>query len=72
MKERTGLEIEKFKPIEFAKNCKVPGLFLHGTEDELIPQSHSDKNFEAYGCEDKKKILFLGTHNSERPGFVME
>ena len=45
----------------------MPGLFLHGIEDELIGTSHTEINYEAYGSENKSKVLFHGTHNSYRP-----
>ena len=71
VKEFTGLNIDEFKPVNFIKNAKVPAMFLHAKEDEIVALSHTDQNFDAYGFNEKSKITFKGTHNSLRPADIM-
>lgn len=56
--------------LEIAK-AKVPAFFLHGTEDKIIPPSHSEDLYEAYPGE-KELILFESGHNEARSNDVYE
>ena len=62
-----GLDLNTLNPVESAPQRTIPGLFLHGIEDELIPMSHTEANFEAYGGAVKDVSYFDGDHNSSRP-----
>ena len=39
-----GMNLEQLKPVEHAKTCTTPALFVHGIDDELIPMDHTEKN----------------------------
>jgi len=65
--ETGGLDLNTLNPIESAAQRNIPGLFLHAINDELIPMSHSERNFEAYGGAVKDVSYFDGDHNSPRP-----
>ena len=58
--------------METAPQRTVPGLFLHAIDDELIPMSHSERNFEAYGGSPKDVCYFEGDHNSMRTEDTVE
>ena len=61
-----GLDLNTLNPMESAAARTVPGLFMHGIEDTLIPMDHTERNFEAYGGP-KDVSYFDGGHNDERP-----
>ena len=61
-----NLDLDNLNPIEKAPQRTVPGLFLHAIEDNLIPMTHTERNYEAYGGT-KDVAYFEGDHNSERP-----
>ena len=61
-----GMDLNTLKPVEHAPKCKMPALFIHACDDELIPMDHTEKNQSAYGG--PKEVSFCeGDHNSERP-----
>ena len=62
-----GLDLNTLNPVESAAQRTVPALFMHAIDDNLIPMSHTERNFEAYGAADKDVTYFEGDHNSERP-----
>ena len=63
----TGMNPMTLAPVNSAKNGKVPALFIHGIEDELIPMDHSERNYEAYAHATKDVCYVEGSHNTERP-----
>ena len=63
----TDLNVAKFAP-----RCKVPALFVHGSDDDFVEMSHSEKNFEAYGGEVKDVMYCSGGHNDARPKETIE
>ena len=66
-----GMDLNNLKPVEFAKNCTIPALFVHACDDELIPMDHTERNQEAYAG--PKEVAFCeGDHNSQRPKETME
>lgn len=63
-----GLNITTdLNPVKFAPRCTVPALFVHGSDDDFVEMSHSEKNFEAYGCATKDVMYCAGGHNDPRP-----
>jgi hypothetical protein len=46
-------------------------LLLAATDDKMIHFSHSQTLYDCFPGENKKIILFAGTHNSDRPGTVL-
>ena len=53
----------RFDNVNKINKVHCPVIFLHGSDDTLIPPSHSRKLFEAY--RGKKKMIFVekGSHN---------
>lgn len=45
------MDWEHLKPVQYAPNCKIPAIFIHGQSDTLIPVEHSKEVHEAYGGE---------------------
>ena len=43
-------------------NIKIPVLIIHSTDDEIIPFSHGDRNFQAAN-QPKKLVKLRGDHN---------
>ena len=68
VKSKNGLDIYKLKPIEHAKDTKIPAFFIHAINDELINVQHSEDLVKEYG--DKKNLIFkkpeFGGHNTGR------
>ena len=57
------MDLNTLKPVEYAPNCKMPAMFIHACDDELIPMDHTEKNQNAYGG--PKEVSFCeGDHNS--------
>ena len=67
-----GMDLNNLKPVEKAFNGTCPALFLHAIDDELIAMEHTEKNFEAYGGQNKNVAYFEGDHNSMRPQDTMQ
>ena len=67
-----GLDLNTLNPVESATSRTIPGLFLHAIDDNLIPMSHTERNFEAYGGQIKDVSYFEGDHNTERPQDTMQ
>ncbi len=42
---------------EALKNCKVPVLFIHGTDDRFVPVTHTYENYKA--CASEKRLLIV-------------
>ena len=66
IRKKNGLDIQKLKPIDSAPKTKIPGIFIHAKNDQLINNKHSDMLFAVYGCKNKKLIKCEGGHNTRR------
>jgi fermentation-respiration switch protein FrsA (DUF1100 family) len=53
----------KFDNIQKMDRVKCPVVFFHGSNDTLIPASHTEKLFERYTGKKKKIIIAHGSHN---------
>ena len=54
-------------PVDHAKACFVPGLFLHPAEDELLSTEHARNLRQAYGGEAQLLTMSGTSHDSARP-----
>ena len=54
-------------PIEYARSCFVPGLFLHAAEDELLSSNHAKNLRQAHGGEAQLLTMSRTRHDSSRP-----
>ena len=46
-KLRYGYGFDEMRPIDSLRDSRVPILFMHGTEDDLIPPAHSEAMYKA-------------------------
>jgi uncharacterized protein len=53
----------RFDNIHKITQVKCPVIFLHGSDDTLIPASHSHRLFEKFGGKKKLIIVDRGSHN---------
>ncbi len=57
-KRRENFTFKDYSPVEaMARNTEVPCLFIHGTEDKLVPWRMAMENF--YACQAPKDILIV-------------
>ena len=56
-RRRTGTEGTAHSSIEAMKNCDLPVLFVHGSEDDFVPTFMTYRNYEAY--EGEKEMLIV-------------
>ena len=54
---RTGERDVSYSTIESLKNCDLPVLFVHGSEDDFVPTEMSYRNYEAF--EGDKELLII-------------
>lgn len=64
--QRVDFDMADMDTVVAAGRCFVPAIFGHGTEDTLVPYSHSKRVYDAYQG-DKRLLLFQGGHNDRRP-----
>lgn len=53
----------RFDNLEKLKNVRCPLILLHGSDDTLIPPSHSQLLFDSYSGKKKMIIVDKGAHN---------
>lgn len=53
----------RFNNLRKINQVKSPVVFIHGTEDTLIPAAHSEKLFSTFQGKKKKIIVNGGSHN---------
>ena len=72
VKNRNGMDINEIKAIEAVKKSEVPVIFIHASDDELVPYHHSENLFKNYKGKDKILKTVNGGHNGRRPPSLME
>lgn len=50
-KLRDGYDFKQASALEKVKQSRIPTLFIHGSDDELVPYSMLDKLYSAAACE---------------------
>ena len=55
--KRAGFSLKEANPIDALKKAKIPVLFFHGTEDQLVPLQNGIDNYEA--CTAPKKLVLI-------------
>lgn len=71
IESRVHFDILKLKPVEFARNCSVPCVFIIGKEDKLVYPKRVLETFDAYLGKQKVLIHSNGDHSSEREQHVL-
>lgn len=71
VKKKNEFDLDDIKPIKYVRNIRIPGLFIHALNDEMVPMNHSIKLYHNYSGE---KILSIcdGGHNSARLKHINE
>ena len=59
---RGGYDLKKASAINAVKNSSTPTLFIHGTEDAMIPVSHAYELYDAAACEKELYIVENAGH----------
>ena len=54
-----GYDLRDASALKHAPDCRVPVLFIHGSEDVMVPASDMDRLYEACGSE-KQRLLIEG------------
>lgn len=54
---KTQVDIKTVCCADALKNCKVPVLFIHGTDDKFVPVTMTYENYKA--CASKKKLFVV-------------
>lgn len=52
-----GFHLEETSPLEAVKNCCVPVIFFHGTNDDYVPFEMSRINYDA--CPSRKRLILV-------------
>ena len=69
--KRMSFDIEDINPMQAAAVCRVPAIFIHGTNDKLVNISHS-KNLISVFAGQSKELLEVenSDHNTGRPQWI--
>lgn len=72
IKKKVNFDILELKPIEFAKTCSVPCMFIIGKHDHLVLPKRVKEIFQAYKGKKKHIVQSEGDHASSREEEVVE
>lgn len=72
IKKKVNFDILELKPLEFAKTCSVPCMFIIGKEDHLVLPKRVKQIFDAYKGKKKYLVYSDGDHASSREEEVVE
>lgn len=56
-RKKINMGAKEYSTIDAMKNCKLPGLFVHGTEDHFVPVEMTYENYKA--CNAPKRLLIV-------------
>lgn len=56
-KKKIQVGSEDYSCPEALKNCKVPVIFIHGTDDRFVPVTHTYENYKA--CASEKRLVVV-------------
>lgn len=60
-----GFRLEDISPVDSVKNAKIPMLFVHGTDDGLVPSYMCPELYESCGSEYKDILLVEGADHAQ-------
>ena len=72
IEKKVQFDILKLKPIEFARECSVPCVFIIGAEDRLVYPKRVQQIFDAYLGKQKTLLTSSGDHSSEREENILQ
>ena len=64
-KIKVGVKISEAAPIEYVQNIKVPILFIHGTEDKLVPYYMMQMLYDRCDSPVKEMVSFNGVGHAD-------
>lgn len=64
-KRRLGFDFNDLRPVDSVKNAKLPVLFIHGSDDGLVPCYMVHELFEACGSEFKDILIVEGADHAQ-------
>ena len=64
-REEAHFRMEEADAEKALRKCKVPVLFLHGTEDDFVPPSHTIRNYHACAAPGKDIVWIEGAGHTE-------
>lgn len=64
VEELYGFDLEKLNPTDGLEKAKTPAIFVHATNDKLIPINHSEMVYAKYGGP-KEKLWFFVDYNED-------
>ncbi len=56
-KQKINMSAKEYSTLDAMKECKVPVLFIHGTDDRFVPVEMTYENYKACACE--KRLLVV-------------
>lgn len=56
-KERTGVPLSAANPLEAVRRSRLPILFIHGTDDRLVPFAMMEKLYAASAAPDRERLV---------------
>ena len=63
-KRKAKYDIKEASALEQVKKSKTPILFIHGSNDDFVPEYMCEKLFDAAGCE-KEKLIINGAGHTD-------
>lgn len=69
--KKANFKLDDIEPINFAKRCYIPALFVAAKDDAFVKPHHAKQLNDLYPG-DKNLISIEGDHNSVRPRFFKD
>ena len=71
VKKKAGFSLDEIEPLEYAKKCFIPCMFLAAKNDEFVKPHHTQLLYDNYAGE--KNLKFDdGDHNSIRSKYIKD
>jgi hypothetical protein len=71
VQKKAKFKLEDIEPIEYAKRCFIPALFVAAKDDNFVKPHHAKILHDVYPV-DKNLVNIDGDHNSTRPKFFKD
>lgn len=71
VQKKAGFSLDEIEPINYAKRCFIPALFVSAQGDNFVKPHHSKLLYDVYQG-DKNIVNIEGDHNSIRPKFFKD
>ena len=70
--KKNGMKINDIKAIDAVKKCKIPVIFIHARDDDIVKFQHSLDLFNNYAGNEKELKEVVGGHNGRRTPVILE